>query len=58
MKKVCTNIPKWKYLSGIPKAQREADAAAEAAAKAEQEKLLQESSAYPEAEVSAIEAEE
>ncbi|KAI9252652.1 glycosyl-transferase for dystroglycan-domain-containing protein [Sporodiniella umbellata] len=33
MKKVCTNIPKWKYLSGIPKAQREADAAAEKAEK-------------------------
>ncbi|KAG1451995.1 hypothetical protein G6F56_007934 [Rhizopus delemar] len=38
MKKVCTNIPKWKYLSGIPKAQREADAAAE---KAEREAMTE-----------------
>ena len=34
MKKVCTDIPKWKYLSGISKEQRLADSAAEAAAKA------------------------
>lgn len=31
MKKVCKDIPKWKYLSGIPKAQRLADLAAEQA---------------------------
>lgn len=33
MKKVCTDIPKWKYLSGISKEQRLADTLAEAAAK-------------------------
>lgn len=33
MKKVCTDIPKWKYLSGISKEQRAADLLAEAAAK-------------------------
>ncbi|KAG2232995.1 hypothetical protein INT48_001058, partial [Thamnidium elegans] len=32
MKKVCTDIPKWKYLSGISKEQREADKLAEEAA--------------------------
>ncbi|KAI8969246.1 glycosyl-transferase for dystroglycan-domain-containing protein [Mycotypha africana] len=37
MKKVCTNIPKWKYLSGISKEQRLKDLAEEAALKAQQE---------------------
>jgi hypothetical protein len=40
MKKVCTDIPKWKYLSGIPKAQRDADLLAETALKQEQESQL------------------
>ncbi|KAI9264689.1 glycosyl-transferase for dystroglycan-domain-containing protein [Helicostylum pulchrum] len=43
MKKVCTDIPKWKYLSGISKEQREADKLAEEAAAllaAEQESSL------------------
>ncbi|PHZ17731.1 uncharacterized protein RHIMIDRAFT_285039 [Rhizopus microsporus ATCC 52813] len=48
MKKVCTDIPKWKYLSGIPKAQREADKLAEEAAK--QEQLLKNQSHYDEEE--------
>ncbi|ORE19486.1 hypothetical protein BCV71DRAFT_197378 [Rhizopus microsporus] len=48
MKKVCTDIPKWKYLSGIPKAQREADKLAEEAAK--QEQLLKNQSHYNEEE--------
>lgn len=36
MKQVCTNIPKWKYLSGISKEQRLKDLEEEAALKAQQ----------------------
>lgn len=38
MKKVCTDIPKWKYLSGISKEQRLRDQAAEEAAALEQQR--------------------
>lgn len=37
MKQVCTDIPKWKYLSGISKEQRLKDLEEEAALKAQQE---------------------
>ncbi|KAI8983786.1 glycosyl-transferase for dystroglycan-domain-containing protein [Pilobolus umbonatus] len=44
MKQICTDIPKWKYLSGLSKEQREADKLAEAAeaARLEQERKLNE----------------
>lgn len=37
MKQVCTDIPKWKYLSGISKEQRLKDLEEEAALKTQQE---------------------
>ncbi|KAL7317359.1 hypothetical protein PS15m_003728 [Mucor circinelloides] len=41
MKQVCTDIPKWKYLSGISKEQRLKDLEEEAALKAQQEQETQ-----------------
>lgn len=41
MKQVCTDIPKWKYLSGISKEQRLKDLEEEAALKAQQEQEQQ-----------------
>ena len=41
MKQVCTDIPKWKYLSGISKEQRLKDLEEEAASKAQQEQEQQ-----------------
>jgi glycosyltransferase-like protein LARGE len=44
MKQVCTDIPKWKYLSGISKEQRLKDLEEEAALKAQQ--LLEQDTGY------------
>lgn len=44
MKQVCTDIPKWKYLSGISKEQRLKDLEEEAALKAQQEQETQQTS--------------
>lgn len=41
MKKVCTDIPKWKYLSGISKEQRLRDQAEEEAAALEEQQRSQ-----------------
>jgi hypothetical protein len=55
MKQVCTDIPKWKYLSGISKEQRLKDLEEEAALKAQQ---LLEQEAANDAAVNDLEEEE